>query len=78
LTSHYNPNVASLAKIFSEPFRRQGYVLEDFLDHSYIGMMEAEMAVKRMKKVPVISFEKPAETMGGEEGNIVGKLWSFE
>lgn len=35
LQSHYNPNVASLAKIISEQFTKHHYVTEDFLDHSY-------------------------------------------
>lgn len=35
LQSHYHPNVATLAKIISEPFHKQAYNLEDFLDHSY-------------------------------------------
>ena len=35
LQSHYHPNVASLARIIREQFTKQGYNLEDFLDHSY-------------------------------------------
>ncbi|KAI9713317.1 MAG: hypothetical protein M1812_006676 [Candelaria pacifica] len=35
LQSHYHPNVATLAKIISGQFTKQGYNLEDFLDHSY-------------------------------------------
>jgi len=35
LQSHYHPNVASLARIVSEPFTKTSYNLEDFLDHSY-------------------------------------------
>lgn len=35
LQSHYHPNVATIAKIISEQFTKQGYNLEDFLDHSY-------------------------------------------
>ncbi len=35
LQSHYHPNVATLAKIFSEQFTKHSYNLEDFLDHSY-------------------------------------------
>jgi U3 small nucleolar RNA-associated protein 19 len=35
LQSHYQPNVATLAKIISEQFTKQSYNLEDFLDHSY-------------------------------------------
>lgn len=32
---HYAPPVATLARIFSEPFTKPSYVLEDFLDHTY-------------------------------------------
>jgi U3 small nucleolar RNA-associated protein 19 len=35
LQSHYHPNVATIAKIISEQFLKQGYNIEDFLDHSY-------------------------------------------
>ena len=35
LQSHYHPNVATIAKIISEPFTKQMYNMEDFLDHSY-------------------------------------------
>ena len=35
LQDHYHPNVATIAKIVSQPFTKQGYNLEDFLDHSY-------------------------------------------
>ena len=35
LQSHYHPNVATMAKIISEQFTKQSYLLEDFLDHSY-------------------------------------------
>lgn len=35
LQSHYNPVVASIAKIISEQFTKQSYNIEDFLDHSY-------------------------------------------
>ena len=32
---HYAPPVGTLARIFSEPFTKPSYVLEDFLDHTY-------------------------------------------
>lgn len=35
LAEHYYPNVATLAKIFSEHFTKPSYNLEDFLDHTY-------------------------------------------
>lgn len=48
-TTHYHPNVATLAKILSEQFTKMFYNLEDFLDHSYTTMTDAEMR-KRLKK----------------------------
>jgi hypothetical protein len=38
---HYAPPVATLARIFSEPFTKPAYVLEDFLDHTYDTVREA-------------------------------------
>ena len=35
LQDHYHPNVAMIANIISQQFTKQGYNLEDFLDHSY-------------------------------------------
>ena len=35
LQSHYDPNVATIAKIISQPFTKPVYNLEDFLDRSY-------------------------------------------
>lgn len=33
--NHYHPSVSTLANIFQEAFRKPGYALEDFLDHTY-------------------------------------------
>jgi U3 small nucleolar RNA-associated protein 19 len=35
LQSYYYPSVATLAKVISEPFRKQSYNLDDFLGHTY-------------------------------------------
>ena len=35
LQSHYQPNVATVAKIISEQFTKHSYNLEDFIDHSH-------------------------------------------
>jgi U3 small nucleolar RNA-associated protein 19 len=49
--------------------------MEDFLDHSYGSMLDAELARKE-KRLPIINFEVPSGEM---EGNgVVGSLWSFE
>ena len=71
LTSHYHPNVATLARILGEPFTKRDYQLEDFLDHSYAGLIDAELG-KEMKKVPVVEFEIPKRIVTGEEGGLNG------
>lgn len=49
--------------------------MEDFLDHSYGSMLDAELG-RRGKGLPVINFEVPS---GEVEGNgVVGSLWSFD
>ncbi|KAL1925688.1 uncharacterized protein VTP21DRAFT_571 [Calcarisporiella thermophila] len=58
LQEHYYPNVSSLAKIFSEKFDKQSFVLEDFLDHTYGSMIEADLA-RKQKKEPALAFETP-------------------
>ena len=35
LRGHWQPNVATLARILGEQFTKAAYGLEDFLDHSY-------------------------------------------
>lgn len=56
LQSHYHPNVASLAKILGQPFRKPHYNLEDFLDHSYKALLDAEFT-KNIKNQPPLEFE---------------------
>ncbi|PHH88008.1 hypothetical protein CDD83_8131 [Cordyceps sp. RAO-2017] len=58
LQSHYHPNVATICKIISEQFTKQSYNMEDFLDHSYASLLEAELA-KDIKKAPVVEFHIP-------------------
>jgi U3 small nucleolar RNA-associated protein 19 len=90
LQSHYHPNVAALAKIISEQFTKQAYNLEDFLDHSYQAMLEAELGKedRPFKKPPVVEFQIPkrifTDRMLAEDGGVdaeVGKelrrLWEF-
>lgn len=42
LMNHYHPNVATLAKIFAEPFRKPNYNMEDFLDWTYVSLLDSE------------------------------------
>lgn len=57
LMSHYHPNVATLAKIFGEPFRKPSYNLEDFLDWSYLTLLESETK-RRYKDVAALEYEE--------------------
>ncbi|KKZ63894.1 hypothetical protein EMCG_01796 [[Emmonsia] crescens] len=91
LQSHYHPNVASLAKIISEQFTKQAYNLEDFLDHSYQGMVGMELGKeeKQLRKAPVVEFQIPkrifTDRLLGEDGGVdravgalVRGLWDFQ
>ncbi|KAB5581078.1 CBF/Mak21 family-domain-containing protein [Coniochaeta sp. 2T2.1] len=82
LQSHYHPNVATIAKIISEQFTKQVYNIEDFLDHSYQSLIEAEMH-KEVKKPPVVEFMIPkriftsAEKGAEERNSLLVDLWDF-
>lgn len=75
LQSHYHPNVATLAKIMGEQFTKKDYQLEDFLDHSYQTLVDAELG-KEMKKTPVVEWEIPKRIVTTDDGalNDIGKL----
>ncbi|KAF3928130.1 hypothetical protein AA313_de0204324 [Arthrobotrys entomopaga] len=88
LQSHYHPNVATLAKILSEQFTKQQYNMEDFLDHSYTSMLEAEME-KKTTKDPVVEYIVPKKILYPEEKkdndpqlvereNVLLDFWDFE
>ena len=66
LQDHWHPNVATLAKILGEQFTKREYQLEDFLDHSYAGLIEAELG-KEMKRVPEVEWEIPKRIVTSEE-----------
>ncbi|KAI1412150.1 nucleolar complex protein [Hypoxylon sp. FL1857] len=83
LQSHYHPNVATIAKIISEQFTKQSYNLEDFLDHSYSSLLDAELS-KQVKKAPVVEFMipkrvfLPQDPTSGAEHSLLAKLWDFQ
>ena len=62
LRSHYHPNVATLAGIIAEQFRKREYSMEDFLDHTYSSLLDAELS-KELKKEPVVEFDIPKHIM---------------
>ncbi|GLI76077.1 maturation and nuclear export of 40S ribosomal subunits interacting protein [Penicillium ochrochloron] len=90
LQSHYHPNVAAIARIISEQFTKQAYQLEDFLDHTYQGMVQGELGTgeKPLRKVPVVEYQIPKriftdrllEEDGGVDsgaGSFMRGLWDF-
>ena len=83
LQSHYHPNVATVCKIISEQFTKQAYNLEDFLDHSYASMLDAELG-RTLKKAPEIEFQIPKrifvkqDPASGVEDSLLTKLWHFD
>ncbi|KAL2831763.1 CBF/Mak21 family-domain-containing protein [Aspergillus cavernicola] len=90
LQSHYHPNVASIARIISEQFTKMSYNVEDFLDYTYQGMLQAELGLeeKPLKKIPVVEYQIPKriftdrllEEDGGVDtapGSLVRALWDF-
>ncbi|KAJ5936624.1 hypothetical protein N7466_003074 [Penicillium verhagenii] len=90
LQSHYHPNVASIANIISEQFTKQHYNLEDFLDHTYQGMVTQELGTgeRPLKKTPVVEYQIPKriftdrllEEDGGVDsgaGAFMRGLWEF-
>ncbi|KAI2786027.1 hypothetical protein POX_h09792 [Penicillium oxalicum] len=90
LQSHYHPNVAAIAKIISEQFTKQAYNLEDFLDHTYHGMVQGELGTgeKPLRKVPVVEYQIPKRIFtdrllqedGGVDagaGSFMRGLWDF-
>lgn len=57
LMNHYHPNVATLAKIFQQPFQKLSYNIEDFLDWSYDSLLQAETN-RKLKIQPALEFER--------------------
>ena len=72
LRSHYHPNVATLAGIMAQQFTKREYQLEDFLDHSYATLVEAELG-KEVKRAPMVEWEIPKKIFSTEGGGL-GRL----
>ncbi|KAJ2161253.1 Maturation and nuclear export of 40S ribosomal subunits interacting protein [Coemansia sp. RSA 552] len=58
LQHHYYPNIATLARIFNEPFHKPQFMLEDFLDHTYNTFFESDTA-RRPKKAAALAAQPP-------------------
>lgn len=57
LMTHYHPNIATLAKIFGEPFRKPSYNMEDFLDWSYLTLLDSEKT-RNYKGMAALEYEE--------------------
>ncbi|KAK7057756.1 ribosome biogenesis protein Noc4 [Favolaschia claudopus] len=73
---HYLAGVSTMAKIFSEAFTKQGYAMEDFLDHTYGTLFEAD-ATRKIKKEPPVAIEMGKADVFSSETDVVTELWSF-
>ena len=69
LRSHYHPNVGALAKIIGEQFTKREYQMDDFLDHSYASLIDAELG-KDMKKPPVVEWNIPKQIVTTDDGGL--------
>ncbi|KAF9246432.1 CBF/Mak21 family-domain-containing protein [Melanogaster broomeanus] len=85
--NHYDSAVSTLLRIFEEAFTKPGYSMEDFLDHTYGTLIEAEMKCK-IKKEPALAMELVQNQFplaldeGGEDVapggmDAVSELWVF-
>ncbi|KAG6376235.1 CBF/Mak21 family-domain-containing protein [Boletus reticuloceps] len=84
---HYDSAVSTLVRIFEEAFTKQGYSMEDFLDHTYGTLIEAETK-RRIRREPPLVMElvkDPFPHTSGEdvdivvqgELDVVSELWVF-
>ncbi|KAJ7718108.1 CBF/Mak21 family-domain-containing protein [Mycena maculata] len=79
---HYLSGVSTLTKIFSEAFTKPGYSMEDFLDHTYGTLFDADVNRKIKKEPPVaVDMGKQLQLFSGDpevvDGDVVSDLWSF-
>jgi len=49
--------------------------MEDFLDHSYGTMLDADLT-RKVKKIPVINHERPLAKIEDQNG-VLARLWEF-
>ncbi|KAI9571455.1 CBF/Mak21 family-domain-containing protein [Boletus coccyginus] len=86
---HYDSAVSTLARIFEEAFTKPGYSMEDFLDHTYGTLIEAETR-RRIQREPALTMELvknpfPLASGEGADGDVVvqggldavSELWVF-
>ncbi|CAK5270198.1 unnamed protein product [Mycena citricolor] len=77
--SHYLAGISTLSKILTEAFTKQSYSMEDFLDHTYGTLFDAD-AARKIKKEPPVALEmgKNVELFREEVvSNVTTDLWSI-
>ncbi|KAJ3886323.1 CBF-domain-containing protein [Lentinula edodes] len=70
-TAHYHAPVSSMAKVFEGVFTRGEYAMEDFLDHGYASLFDAEVN-RKIKKEPAMNMELELEIESGLGGVVLG------
>jgi len=70
---HYLPSVATMARIFRDAFTKPSYAMEDFLDHTYTTLFEAETR-RTIRKEPALLFEFRSP---GKDEDEVTTFWQF-
>ncbi|KAJ2319059.1 Maturation and nuclear export of 40S ribosomal subunits interacting protein [Coemansia sp. RSA 2704] len=74
LQHHYYPNIATLARIFNEPFHKPQFQLEDFLDHTYATFFDSD-TLRKPKKAPALATQPPAGLT--RAGDALGDFMAF-
>ncbi|PPQ70930.1 hypothetical protein CVT26_014191 [Gymnopilus dilepis] len=90
-TSHYHAPVSTMCKIFSEPFTKPSYNMEDFLDHTYNTLFETEVN-RKIKREPPLAMDSNVKAFApsqdqdgsaevplveGTQRDFVNELWAF-
>ncbi|KAF7296464.1 Ribosome biogenesis protein Noc4 [Mycena chlorophos] len=86
--SHWLAGVSTMSRILEEAFTKQSYAMEDFLDHTYGTLFDADASRKIRKEPPVamelgknmrrlFTAEADSEELGSAERDVVSELWDF-
>ncbi|KAG8843651.1 hypothetical protein FRB96_003875 [Tulasnella sp. 330] len=83
--NHYLTSISTLSKIFSAPFTRMPYAMEEFLDHTYATLFATE-AKRNIKKDPAMMLQLHSGTvfpaapidLNSASGDVLGELWLFD
>ncbi|KAJ7069994.1 CBF/Mak21 family-domain-containing protein [Mycena amicta] len=81
--AHWLAGVSTMSRILEEAFTKQSYAMEDFLDHTYGTLFDAD-ANRKIKKEPPVAMDIGKNIKGlfdqlqtEEERDVVSELWSF-